>query len=223
LLRQVNLCLLLGQSDRALSLLADHHFRRWEGENGPHAMYVDAHLLRGQRSMATGEYGLALQDFLAAAEYPENLETGRPWAGGQRDPKIHYLTATAYEALGRQEQAKAELRRVVSVESSWPEAWYYRGLAYRRLGHTPEADAQFAKLVRSGEDILRDGWPPDFFGIFGTEPPETAWKAEAHFRIGLGCLGQGKTEEARRHFDAAARFGMDHLGVQTCRSALEKP
>ena len=221
LLRHVSLCLLLGQYDRALEMLASHHFRRWEGENGPHTLYVDGLLLRGGRFMAAGEHRRALEDFRAAAEYPENFETGRPWAGGPRDPKIFYLTGEALAALGQAKEAQAAYQRAAKVDSSWPEAWYYRGLAYRRLGQTREADAQFAKLVASGTEILRDGWPADFFGIFGVEPPEAAWKGDAHFRIGLGYLGQGRAEEARRHFDEAIGLGMDHLGVQTHRAALK--
>lgn len=222
ILRHVSLCTLLGQYDRALSLLTGHHFRRWEGENGPHAMYVDALLARGQQKMAVGKYAEALKDFLAATEYPENFETGRPWAGGERAAKIHFLIGAAYEALGQPNQAKAQFQKAAGFESGWPEAWYYRGMACRALGHAAEADAQFEKLVRSGTDILRDGWPPDFFGIFGVEPTEATWKGDAHFRVALGRLGQGNTAEARRHLDQAAGYGMDHLGVQRHRAALEK-
>ena len=222
LLRHVSLCTMLGQYDRALSLLSGHHFRRWEGENGPHAMYVDAHLLRGQQQMAAGKAAEALKDFLAATEYPENFETGRPWAGGDRAAKVHYLVATAYQALGQPNEARVQFEKATGFESGWPEAWYYRGLGYRRLGRTAEADAQFEKLVQSGEGILRDGWPPDFFGIFGVEPSEPTWKGEAHFRAGLGRLGQGNAAEARRHLDETARFGMDHLGAQTHLAALKK-
>jgi tetratricopeptide (TPR) repeat protein len=222
LLRHVSLCTMLSHYDRALSLLSAHHFSRWEGENGPHAMYVDAHLLRGQQLMAAGKAAEALKDFLAATEYPENFETGRPWAGGDRAARVHYLVATAYEAIGQANEAKAQLEKASGFDSGWAEAWYYRGMAFRRLGRTAEADAQFAKLVESGECILRDGWPPDFFGIFGVEPPEPTWKGEAHFRVALGRLGQGNTAEARQHLDQAARFGMDHLGVQSHRAELEK-
>ncbi len=223
LLRHVSLCSLLGHYERALSLLSKHHFRRWEGENGPQTMYVDALLLRGQQHLAAGRHAEALQDFLAAQQYPENFETGRPLNGGDRAAKIHYLTGAAYEALARPSDAKQEWQKAARSESGWPEAWYYRGQAFRKLGQTSPADEQFAKLVRSGEDYLRNGWPPDFFGIFGTEPPEAVWKGDAHFRVALGLLGQGRPDEARRHLDEAAAFGMDHLGVQSHRAALGKP
>ena len=62
----------------AIELLTKRHFHTWEGSGEVHDVYIDAYLLRGMKSFADKEYDKALEDYLAAGEYPENLEVGRP-------------------------------------------------------------------------------------------------------------------------------------------------
>ncbi len=79
--REIGLLVELGRYDRAIELLSGHRFHVWEGGEGVHDLYVDAHLLRGRKSLEDGRARAALADFRAALEYPENLEVGPPASG----------------------------------------------------------------------------------------------------------------------------------------------
>jgi len=58
-------------------LLESHHFHVWEGGGRIHNVYVDAHLLRGQEHFAAARYREALKDYVAALDYPENLDEAK--------------------------------------------------------------------------------------------------------------------------------------------------
>lgn len=218
LLRHVGLCLLAGRYDRALTLLADHRFRRWEGENGPHTMYVDAHLLRGQRHLDAKQFAEARQDFLAALEYPENFETGRPLHGGPKTAEIEYLLGVTSEALGKPAEARRHFEQAVAAGAELLPIRYYDALAQRKLGNEAAAQKTLDALVRAGTetlDSLKRGPRTDFFGIFGTNQAPALQAAEAHYLIGLGLQGKGRAAEARAEFERAVKLNPNHLGAKT--------
>src|SRR4030066_245218 len=111
---------------RGVELLGSHHFHVGEGGGEIHGVYVDAHLGRGQRRLAEGKAGQALQDFQAALEYPENLEGGKPAAGG-RDPEVYYFIGTALDSIGEREKSREAFRRSAEVMAGPSESTYYQG------------------------------------------------------------------------------------------------
>lgn len=222
LLREILLGVLLGRYDRAIELLKESHFRRWEGEIGAHDSWVDAHLLRGQQRLAAGKKAEALADFLAADEYPLNLEVGRPYVGAERDAKVYYFTGLAYESLGQRDKARESFAKATRTKTDWAEAWYYQGLGFRKLGDEGRARERFDSLLRSGRDGLRLPEPVDFFAKFGVRRSEAARHAEFHHQIGLGLLGQGRAAEAKKEFAEAVRLDVDHLGARSQLAGLGK-
>jgi len=74
--------------------------------------------------------------------------------------------------------------------------------------------------VRNGREFLDSPVPVDFFAKFGVQPSLAARKADGHFQIGLGLLGQGKPAEAKRELEQAIRLDVDHLGARTHLAAV---
>jgi len=170
LAREIVLLVELGQYDRAIELLEGHHFHVWEGGGAIHGVYVDAHLLRGQKAMTEGKTDRALLDFRAALEYPENLEVGRPASGG-RDAEVYYFVGTALDARGETELAREAFERLVrlareklekspamdyfakfgekeSAQRRQANLHFLLGLGLRGLGKDAEAKAEFEKALK---------------------------------------------------------------------------
>jgi len=221
LLRYVGVCLLDGKPDKGLDLLANHHFRRWEGENGPHEYFVEAHLLRAQAFLKKQQPAEAERELTAALEYPENFEIGRPLRGGPDDAQVYYLLGQALEAQGKADQAKARFRQAAAASGEVTSARYYQALALRKLGDKPAAEKLLAALVEAGQQVLDNGPKIDYFGIFGTPLPKALHLAQAHYLIALGKLGQGQTADGQRHLTEALTQNPSHLGAQTMRASLQ--
>jgi tetratricopeptide (TPR) repeat protein len=215
-LREILLNVLLGRYDQAIALLETSHFRRWEGDVGAHDAHIEAHLLRGLQRLQAGHAAEALTDFQAADQYPLNLEVGRPYVVGERNAKLLYCTGLAYEALGKQDLARQCFQQATAkCKAEFPESWYYQGLAWRKLGDEARAKERFTALAQNGRRGLTAPEPVDFFAKFGVRRPTVVQQAEFHYQIGLGALGLGKKEEARRECAETLRLDVDHLGART--------
>ena len=86
-------------------LEATPYFVNWEGQDITRALFVKAHMQRGQIRLEKGDFGPALQDFEAALTYPENLGVGR--SNRPQDAPAQYYRGKALEALGRAAEARA--------------------------------------------------------------------------------------------------------------------
>jgi len=220
LARQLALYVQVGDYDKAIDVLATHHFNTWEGGGAIHDVYANAHLLRGLARYKDGSNQEALQDFQAALEYPENLEVERP-ANDVKAARAHYLVATAHERLGDKEQARAHLEKAVSVEVGETPFAYYQGLASRKLGFEDRAEALFDRLIQAGQDRLEKDTSMDFFAKFGGEESRENQLAAAHFLVGLGHLGKGEKGKAQAEFDEALALNPNHLWAKVHRAELE--
>jgi len=223
--REIELLIVAGledpaKLDRALALLATRHFRNWEGSTHIHNVYVDACLTRGQLRLAAGQAPEALRDFLAALDYPDNLEVGR----ARRSPRIaqiQYLIGIAYEALGDTDSAQAAFQKAVAGrDGSGTESSYFRGRALQKLGRADEAQPIFQHLIKAGEEQLTRGETPDYFAKFGERQSESVRLANAHYLIGLGQLGLGHTPEAQAAFRQALAVHPAHRGAAVAAAPL---
>jgi tetratricopeptide (TPR) repeat protein len=200
--REISLLVDVGQYDRAIDLLKSHHFHVWEGGGEIHDVFVDAHLGRGQKFMAEKEYERALQDFRTAAEYPDNLEVGRPARGG-RFPEIFYFIGIAHQAMGQSTEAKDSFHQSVAVGETTSELTYYQGLAWRELGDDEKAGAAFESLIRMARKSLDMPQAADYFAKFGEKESFFRRTARLHYLLGLGLLGTGQESEAAAEFRKA--------------------
>ncbi len=215
LLREIRLHVFVGQYDRAIELLEDHHFHIWEGAEGRvHDAYVDAHLLKGRQLLAAGHGADALGHYQAALEYPDRFEMGAPYDGG-RAPEAQYLIGTAWEALGQAEKAHSAFQLAVERERRESYLSFYQGLAYRKLGREIEAAERFRELTRLGDEMRAGEKGTDFFEKFGARQTESVRQAEAHYLRGLGLQGSGDPAGAKREFTEAIRLNVNHLGART--------
>jgi tetratricopeptide (TPR) repeat protein len=186
-------------------------------------MYVEAHLLRGRQHLKAKRYAEARQDFLAALEYPEHFETGRPLHGGAKTAEIQYLLGLTSEALGQPVEARRHFEQAVAASPEALPIRYYHALAQRKLGDEASAQKTLDDLIRAGGETLESvkrGPRTDFFGIFGSSQLPNLQAAEAHYLIGLGNLGKGRPDEAQTEFEQAVKLNPNHLGAKTQLAAL---
>ena len=231
--REIGLKIFMGKYDEAIELMTGRQFNVWEGgaRFGVYDYWTDAHLLRGHENFAAKKYTEALADYQAAIDFPVNLQVAKTRRGG-RAAELSYWIATAYEALGEEEKAKAsfqesaaELPRTgqddVLPTSDRSVLSYYRALSLKKLGDNDKAADIFQQLITFGNNSLDLGSSTDFFSKFGERQSQRARVASAHYIVGLGCLGLGETQKAKDEFNRALRVKPDHLGAKIALEGLK--
>lgn len=211
LAREVVLLVQLGRYNEALEVAENNYFRQWEGVSKAYASYVDAYLLRGLNHFNGGKYDQALQDFLKAMEYPDNMMVAEPYRGG-RSSQVHYFIGTAYEELGDLESANKHYQKSVNKkqDKELSEIHYYKALSLAKLSRKDEAKRIFNGLIRIGENRLGHS-EEDFFAKFGEKQTPDDKKADAYFLMGLGNLGNGDLESAKKDLAQAVELNINHI------------
>ncbi len=216
-LRKIMVLVLAGRYDEAVDALAKQHFHVREGGGEIRDVYVDAHLLRGISRLKADHPKEALADFLAAAEYPENLSVGKP-KNDPRAAQFAYYTGCAHEAIGDPVKARLCFVDAVGQQGGFrsPDARFYRALCLKKLDRETEAVADFEELIKTGTERLARGEAADFFAKFGERQTRQVQEASAHYTLGLGYLGKGDLISARSEFEMAAKLNVSHVwaGIQ---------
>ncbi|MHC4572262.1 MAG: DUF5107 domain-containing protein [Planctomycetota bacterium] len=221
LLREIMLLVQVGQYDKAINFLTNHHFHTREGGGEVHDVYVDAYLLRGLKRAKNKKHQQSLKDYLAAGKYPENLEVGRP-RNDSHAPQVNYFVATAYEALGNVEKAKEFYEKAARQPTSQrPQTRYYQALALNKLGQNQQAKKIFDRLITIGREKLTEDVAMDFFAKFGQQQTKEVRLADAHYIIGLGYLGIGQTQKAKAEFAQAVELNVNHIWAAAWLSKLK--
>ena len=202
--REVALKVALGKYDDAIRLMTGRRFSVWEGANLNVADdWTDAHLLRGQQSLAAQRYEQALADFQAAAKIPDNLPAERI---GGREAEADYWIGGAHEAMGNQEQARQFRMKAAAVEGRLNGVQlYYKALALQKLGQGDKAKEIFEGLVK----------PPD-----ESERSSRARQGQTHYVAGLGYLGLGDKEKGRRELARALELNPANAGAKATLAGL---
>ncbi len=230
--REIGLKVFAGQYDEAIRLMTGRRFSVWEGGTlKVTEHWCNAHLLRGQQRLAARDWAGALADFQAAEHLPDNLPSeGR----NGRLEEIQYWSGLSYERMGQSAKATALWEQAAASLGEQPGGrgsprgtlismqtvqQYYRGLAQRKLGKKAEAQSEFQDLVKVANSAL---------AVEKEQPAGAqalrAWldrAALAHFVCGLGHLGLGGTEEARRQFSLALECSPDDLGAKVMLARLQ--
>ena len=221
LVREIMVMVLAGHYDDAIASLTNNHFHIREGGGEIHDVYVDAHLLRGIERLRASQPQEALDDFLAAGAYPENLSVGRP-QNNPRAAQIAYYTARSYEALGNAEKAKAFDEESAAQKGARrrPEVRFYQALSMGQIGRNQEATTIFEELIETATGRIDGGEGTDFFAKFGEQQARQARLASAHYLMGLGYLGTGRTDAARTAFQQAKTLNASHVWARAQLAAL---
>jgi len=196
-LREIQVLILNGRYDQAISRLTTHTFLRQEGLVNLHNLFVDALLLKGREYLLSEEYDLALELFLLADTYPSNQRIGRISAY-QKEAQIYYFTGLAYKYSGQKGKAKNYFKKALDTPAGDSEYLFYLALAQKELGQEDEAKASTEKLIHAGKEALKSTGETDFFAKFGEKSGVDSRKAYAHYLLALGYLAAGDTLEAQK-------------------------
>jgi tetratricopeptide (TPR) repeat protein len=210
LAREIGLLLLTGRAERALELLRTHHFHVWEGGGEIHGLWVEANIAAGRRQLERRRYRRALESFLNALSYPQNLDVGPP-SSGPGSPKVFFHIGLAHSFLVNGAESAASFEKAAAFRPGLSEQAYYLGMALTMLGRDGEATGQFEGLVRRARESLETAPAMDFFEKFGERQSAKIRQANLHFLAGLGLLGQRKDAEAAAEFEKALALDRDHL------------
>jgi tetratricopeptide (TPR) repeat protein len=119
--------------DAALSELANHRFKPWEGGEIVREMYVLACIAKGRQALGARRRAEAEQDFRRALEYPPNLGVGKP--DKPQDEQALYWLGQALAAQGNAEAAHTAWREAADENPQGePANSVYRAAALGELG-----------------------------------------------------------------------------------------
>ncbi len=201
-IREIEVLLLNGESDMALTSLIEHTFLRREGVVHLHDLFVDAHLLKGREFLQSGENEQAIEQFLLADTYPTNQRIGRI-SGYQKEAQIYYFTGLAYQVMDQKSKAKSFFRKAVDTPVGNSEYLYYRALSQNELGRQKDAMGSSEELIKAGEEALEKAGDADFFAKFGEKAGVDVRKAGAYYHMALGYQASGDSDKAREAFAQA--------------------
>ena len=224
---EVELYALMGQYDKALSMMRSNHFYIWEGGEGLHTTFVDANLLRGLELMRAGEPEKARPYFEAAAEFPLNMEAKKYYAGG-RSAEVFYYQGIFHEAAGEPAKARKAFEKAVAERQyyhSYGRPHFYRGEALKKLGRAAEAKPLFEELIQRGRRELAEIETTtgiDFFAKFGDQLTDDIRRSNSHYLIGLGFLGLDDKARAKEEFKKAAGFDIYNLWAKVMTAQLKE-
>ena len=216
--RYANLLVLEGRYDDAIKLLEDRHFHEAEAsEINLHVQWADAHILRGRDKMTAGRTDEAVKDFLAAMDFPANLES-------VRDGKIAlalYFLGEAMKKQGDAASARDYFSKLVDFESTrgwgtgeWPEITYFQAMAYKELGQAQKATELFSKLISDGMKAA-DAKPPRAADLRSVQRRHDVIRdrASGHYRQALGYLGLNQDSRAREQMRLVLKMDPSHIGA----------
>ena len=218
----LNLC---GRYKEAYDNTVSHSFMTWEGAEGKiTAQFKLSCYALAKQALAGGNAEKAKEYVTEALSYPKNLGEGR--LEGTKDNNLYYLLALIAEAQGDTELKEDSLKKAVLGTSEPAGMMYYydqpadmilfQGLSYEKLGCKAEANKRFYKLLDYGEHHVRDKFVMDYFAVsmpdmsvFDTDMDK---KNEVHcyYLMGLGNLGLGKQNEAKKWFGKAIELEPVH-------------
>jgi tetratricopeptide (TPR) repeat protein len=224
---EIELLVLTGRYEEALSMMQSHRFRIWEGGEGLHTTFVDANVLRGFELLKAGEPAGARPFFEAAAEFPPNLEAKKYYASG-RSCEVFYHQGVFHEAAGEPAEARRAFEKAVAERQyyhSYGVSHYYRGEALKKLGRPDEARPLFEALIERGTRELAEietSTGVSFFAKFGDLTTDEIRKSQAHYLVGLGYLGLEDKARARAEVDEAARLDIYNLWAGVMRARIDR-
>jgi len=227
-LEYITLYNLQGRHEEAIGLILNRHFHPWEGGEGKvPAQYVIARVEWAKLLLQEGRVQEAIDQLLLAKQYPLNINEGK--LEGAQENNIHYYLGCAYQQLGDQEIAQHYLElasrgldeptSAIYYNDQPPHMIFYQGVAWRQLGNEKAARSRFNKLIDFGEQHLFIEQKIDYFAVslpdflVFEEDLNKKNRIHCHYMMGLGHLGLGNQEEAKKSFQQALALDPIHQGA----------
>jgi tetratricopeptide (TPR) repeat protein len=204
-LQEINLFNLLGQHEKALTMLLEHVFTPAEGaEAAIVEEYGNILEIMGLKALIAGKVEEGIKDFSAAINSPSNLGSGyhhevcySPYLYGQ---------ALCYFKLNRNNEAKEALSRISALPiddvffSIMPSYLYFRGMAFLGLGQKEEGKKCLETLKQNAETGLMQ----NEYGLFSLsssyvsyiQDPKVQRKIHFGLLLALALNGLGEKQKA---------------------------
>ena len=230
---EIALLIFAGRYDDAIRLMTGRRFEVWEGGTLTVASdWTSAHILRAHRQRSAGRFPEALADLAAASHVPDNLPSDE--GGDAPKAEISYGVGLVHEAMGDKESARKAWHEAASFEpqgrgrggnpqlSNRSLHRYYQALAMRKLGRSGDAEAIFRELLETANRTLKS--TP---ATVVDSSPVAARQAHrdhlalAHLIAGLGHLGLGEADQARRELNEALIISPDETRARTALETLK--
>lgn len=217
-----------GGYETAKELLASRHFHPWEGGEGKVILqFLICHIELAKKALSEGDNEHALQLLAALENYPVNLGEGKLYGTPEND--IHYLQGCVHEAMGKKELAVekfisatkgiTEPGQAIFYNDPQPDKIFYQGLAWLKLGNIQKANEIFNKLITFGNQHLADKIKIDYFAVslpdllVFDQDLDIKNKLHCNYLIGLGYLGIGSIESAKKYFRKVLHHNINHQGA----------
>jgi tetratricopeptide (TPR) repeat protein len=217
-----------GRYAEALDILTTRMFHPWEGGEGRvAAQHTIAIIGMAEQSLQNGQFGEAIRLLHRAINYPVNLGEGK--LPGANENNLHYLMGVAYTALGDNAAATqawqlatrgdSQPTSAIYYNDQPPDMIFYQGLAWRRLGDNPRAEAIFQRLRAYGRTHADDQIRTDYFAVslpsflVFNDDPTLRNQIHCHYMQALGLLGEAHLD-AIAAFDAVLSRDAHHQGAR---------
>jgi tetratricopeptide (TPR) repeat protein len=218
-----------GEYERALEKMMERQFHPWEGGEGKiTSQYVLSHVELAKQLLERKQYQSAAEHLAAAKKYPYNLGEGK--LAGAQENQIDYYLGVAYEGLHDADAAVMHFEQAsmgldepagaMFYNDQPADTIYYQGLALEKLGRQDEARGRFHNLYDYGEKHIFEEMKIDYFAVslpdFLVFEEDLQKKNAVHcsYLMGLGSLGLGNLEKARKCFKDAVSNDNNHQGVR---------
>jgi len=220
----------LQQFAKAKELLESRKFHPWEGGEGKVvAQYLLCHFALAQQALIDNQYQRALELLTATEHYPANLGEGKLY--GTTDNERHYLSGCVYERMESNEKAIAEFKMATKGNSEPTQAIYYndpqpdeimyQALAWIKMGEKNKAKQIFENFIAFGEKHIDDKVSIDYFAVslpdmlVFDKDINLSNKIHCTYLMGLGWLGLGKTDSAKKYLNEVLHLDINHQGAIT--------
>lgn len=220
----------LGRYQEAKEAISARKFHPWEGGEGKvTGQYVTCRVELAKIAIKEKKYAEAIDLLQEAEEYPENLGEGKLSMAEEND--IHYFLGCAYQGLEDEENAIKYFNKATHGSSEpaiaffyndqQPDKIFYQGLAWKKLGREDKARSCFNKLIKHGEAHLFDTVKIDYFAV--SLPDLLIWEDDLNERnkihcnlvMGLGYLGLGEKDKARKFLGEVCSLDLNHQVAKT--------
>lgn len=219
----------LGKYNEAKQLIDSRKFHPWEGGEGKiTGQYTFCRVELAKSALKENRFREALDLLQQTDVYPPHLGEGK--LPNMEENDIYYYKALAYKGLVDADHAKqmfvkatvgsSEPQQAFFYNDSQPDKIFYQGMAWKELGDAGKAEQCFKNLIEHGEKHRDDECKIDYFAV--SLPDLAIWdedlnvrnKIHCNYVIGIGYLGLGNKQEARKYLSEVIRMDVNHQGAQ---------
>ena len=214
---------------QALKAIHRHNFHPWEGGEGKIVyQYKAAHIGCARECIKEGDYEGAEEHLMEALKYPENLGEGK--LINCMDNDVYYYLGCAYENVDKikaidffERATKGDFSRSTFkyYNDSLTDMYYFRTLAYRKLGDEKTAMSGFNLLINYSEEHIGDEPEIDYFAVslpeflvFDGDLKRSNY-VNCCYMAALGYTGKGDREKAQEFIDKGLAANCSHQGLIT--------